>query len=177
MNLLNQAPDYLILIIKMSTSLEQEPGTKSLTLTLPLPQQTSVCDQKIHTEAQLNDDKDKEKIDRKLAKYFWDPIESTLMEFQDSHSSPYYEENNDILSKRDPESLARTYKIMSGEITVVITPHYFSTRDVKGDLKFHANIIVNRGTSKSKASKLYTMETRDAMNCLSNQIDTAYEMV
>ena len=113
--------------------------------------------------------------DRSLTECFWKPIESTLEDFQQSNKTFGATENDRFMIKRDPETLARTYRIMSGEITLVIRPHNISSQDVKKMMKFYAQISVSCSNgNKSKSAKSYTFNSRDAMNALFQQIEAVY---
>ena len=111
-----------------------------------------------------------------LTEHFWKPIESVLEDFQQSNKTVSGIENK-LMFKRDPETLASIYRIMSGEITLVITPHNTSLQDVKQMMKFYAHISVslNNG-NKSKSGKLYTASERDAMNSLFQHLEAVYNM-
>lgn len=113
-----------------------------------------------------------------LKRWFWEPIENTLEDFQQGNK--IFSTAKDCLPttviKSQHKTLARTYIISTSDtITLVITPHNISSKDVKSKMKFHVKMHVRCSNGNElKSTRLYTEDARDAMNSFYRQIEHGY---
>jgi hypothetical protein len=120
---------------------------------------------------------DHDRDDEFLNRWFWEPIENTLEDFQQANKIFSMTKNDRSTNiKRDPKTLARRYKIVSLDtIDLTIIPHNISLKDLKNKMKFYVKMEVRCSDGNGlKSTRLYTEDANDAMNSFFRQIDTGY---
>jgi Holliday junction resolvase-like predicted endonuclease len=108
-----------------------------------------------------------------LGACFWTPIENTLEDLSESIN-----QNKFMLRKCDSKTLARTYALKNGEITLIITPQNTSLKDLRNKMQFCIKATIKHSNgNKLQLAKFFTASEEDAMNSLCQLIEDGYKDV